>query len=451
MFAELGAYVEATRARYQVPGVAVGAYWEGREYTAGYGVTNIRHPLAVDGQTLFQIGSITKTMTATVVMRLVEMGCLALDTPLRTYLPELRMADAEATEQATMRHLLTHVAGWAGDYFDDLGRGEDALARYVTNMAELPQWTPLGAVWSYNNSGFSLAGRVIEAVYGKPFETAATELVLAPLGMTMSFFFAEDVIIHRTAVGHAIAEDETIVLEPWALARTAHAAGGVISTAQDLLRYARFHMGDGLTPDGARLLSAESVSLMQTEQAETSTFGEHVGLSWMLRRVGDLKIVTHGGGTNGQISLFLMAPERQFALAVLTNAVEGGALTTKVAEWALRRFLDVSDSEPEPRDLSEAALTEYVGRYSAILSDVEISLHEDGLLLQQIPKGGFPKKDSPPWPAPPPVPMRFVGKDRFMAVEGPTKGMRFEALRGDDGTVRWVRLGGRIHARQAQA
>ena len=96
------------------------------------------------------------------------------------------MRDPEVTTRLTMRHLLTHTGGWDGDFFPDTGAGDDALARYVKLMADLPQRTPLGTILSYNNAGFSVAGRVIEVVTGKTFEAALNELVLEPLGLNRS-------------------------------------------------------------------------------------------------------------------------------------------------------------------------------------------------------------------------------------------------------------------------
>src|SRR5262249_15197859 len=146
--------------------------------------TNVNHPATVAADTLFQIGSITKTMTATIVMRLVEMGKLDLGTPIRAYLPDLRLSDEAGAARRTMRHLLTHVGGWEGDYliFADTGRGDDALARFIAKMEGAPQLTPLGEVWAYNNAGFYIAGRVIEAVTGQSYEMAAKKLQLVPLG-----------------------------------------------------------------------------------------------------------------------------------------------------------------------------------------------------------------------------------------------------------------------------
>jgi len=220
-FRDLCDEVVAAMARFGVPGVAVGVLRDGVEYAAGFGITNVAAPVAVDDHTLFQIGSTTKTFTGTVAMRLVEAGKLDLDAPLRTYLPELRLRDEGVAARVTLRHLFNHTGGWLGDYFDDTGDGDDALATIVARMAELPQFTPLGAFASYNNAGFYLAGRVIEAVTGQTYEAAVREMILEPLGMAESFFFAADCISRRVAVGHTVTDTGTTVARPWALARAA--------------------------------------------------------------------------------------------------------------------------------------------------------------------------------------------------------------------------------------
>jgi CubicO group peptidase (beta-lactamase class C family) len=99
--------------RYHVPGVAIGMLRAGDIDVAAFGVTSVEHPLKVDGDTLFQIASVTKTMTATVIMRLIERGALDLEAPVRKYIPAFRLRDAAAQEQATVRHLVTHTGGWS--------------------------------------------------------------------------------------------------------------------------------------------------------------------------------------------------------------------------------------------------------------------------------------------------------------------------------------------------
>jgi CubicO group peptidase (beta-lactamase class C family) len=184
---DLRALHEMTRAsmeRHAVPGAALGIYDSGIEHTEGFGVTSVENPLPVDPDTIFQIGSITKTVTATAIMVLSERGMLDPDEPVRHYLPDLRLADEEVTRKVTIAHLLTHVGGWVGDVLEDTGCGDDALEKIVKRLADAPQLTPLGEVWSYNNSGFYVAGRVVEVVSGKAFEVAIRELVLSPWGWT---------------------------------------------------------------------------------------------------------------------------------------------------------------------------------------------------------------------------------------------------------------------------
>ena len=125
-----------------------------------------------DTDSVFQIGSITKVWTATVVMQLVDEGLLDLDAPVVEVLPELRLADPDVTKQVTMRHLLTHTSGIDGDVFTDTGRGDDCLEKYVGLLGEAAQNHPLGATWSYCNSGFSLLGRVIEKLTGQTWDEA---------------------------------------------------------------------------------------------------------------------------------------------------------------------------------------------------------------------------------------------------------------------------------------
>ena len=135
-FEKIAALVQAQMALHSVPGVAIGILDEGRVTTRAFGVTNVDHPLAVTDDTLFQIGSISKTFTGTAIMRLVEQGKVELTAPLRRYLPEFRVKDADASARATVQDTLTHMGGWEGDFFDDPSSGDDALQRQV---AEWPR------------------------------------------------------------------------------------------------------------------------------------------------------------------------------------------------------------------------------------------------------------------------------------------------------------------------
>ena len=447
-FRQLADFVAAEMRRLQVPGVAVGLWHNGREHLAGFGVTSVENPLPVTADTLFQIGSTTKTLTGTIVMRLVERGLIDLDRPVRDYLPELQLQDKTAEATVTTRHLLTHMGGWLGDFFRDTGGGDDALARYVAEMATLEQVVPVGAVWSYNNAGFSLAGRVIEVVTGQTYEAAAQEMVLDPLGMTNSFFFPADVMSRRFAVGHSVAAGVGPVVErPWALARSAHAAGGLCSSARDQMRYARFHLGDGASAAGERLLSPESMAAMQSPQ-RPANLERQMGLSWLLRDMAGVPAVLHGGATNGQQSAFVMVPSRGFAITVLTNAEEGSMLHDAVVAWAMERYLGLVEPATTYLALDEAALAEYVGLYTARLSHVELKLEDGQLMARIIPQGGFPDVNSPASPPSPPSRVAFYAPDRIIALDPPLINLKAEFLRDDAGQIVWMRTG-RLQRRQA--
>lgn len=450
-FAQLCTLAMQEMERLAVPGVAIGVLDGAHQYMAGLGVTSIDNPLAVDADTLFQIGSTTKTVTATIAMRLAEQGALSLDEPVRAYVPELRLADTDVADHVTLRHLFNHTGGWAGDYFDDLGNGDDALARIVERMAALPQLTPLGTIWSYNNAGFYLAGRVIERVTGLTYEQAAHDLVLAPLGMNRSFFFPADVMTYRFVVGHENsyppAAPSAKIARPWPLARAAHPAGGISSTVRDQLRYARFHMGDGTAEDGARLLSAASLAAMRQPSVAAAN-GEQMGITWFLHTQGGVQLARHGGATKGQMSAFVLAPTQQFAITVLTNAARGGELHQAIVSRALQIYLGITEQPPTPLARNAAELTPYIGRYTALLADCELRLEGETMMMDYIPRGGFPAKDSPPAPAPPPVRVAFCGDDAIIALDEPFRNTRGEFLRDTAGAIAWLRIGGRIQRRE---
>jgi len=448
--------IESEMQRLHIPGVALGIWDDGQEFSAGFGVTNLENPLPITADTLFQVGSITKTVTATAMMRLMEQNTTGpwagsgLDAPIRAFLPDLSLADPTVTERATLRHVFTHTGGWVGDYFDDAGPGDDALKVVVSRMGALAQETPLGQIWSYNNSGFFLAGRVIEILTGKSYETAVRELVLDPLRMQHSFFFARDAITYRVAAGHDAVysgeERQPEVLRPWGLARASNPLGGLLSSVKDLLRYARFHLGDGTTGEGQRLLSAESLNAMQTPAAPAAN-GEWMGVSWFLHDLDGAKIVRHGGATNGQMATFLLIPQRKFALVILTNSDRGGELYNPLVKRALADLHGLVEPEPQIIPVSTAELSSFTGEYSSAAQNLRLSLAAGELVLQVEPKGGFPTPDAPPPPAPPPTRLAFCGQDALLCLDEPFKDNRGEFLRDEQGKVAWLRFGGRVHRR----
>jgi CubicO group peptidase (beta-lactamase class C family) len=325
--------------------------------------------------------------------------------------------------------LLSHTGGWFGDYFDDTGWGDDAAALYVERMRDLPQQTPVGELWAYNNAGFTLAGRVVEAVIGKRFEDAVKELVFAPLELEATTFWPWEVMTERFVVGHVGFGEELQVARPWPVGRSAHAAGGIVSTTPDLLRYARLH----LDPPPA-------LAPMQKPQAAAADEGEWVGLTWYGEdRFGTLR---HGGGTNGQLSLLVLVPARSLALALLTNHSPGGLQVINAALEAT----GLAAGEPQPVD--DVDMADYAGVFETAVSRVTLTPLDGGRIrVQSESLGGFPTKDSPPGPGLPAAEAFFYTPERWYVGEGPLKGSRGHFIRGDEGGVRWLRSGGRLYRR----
>jgi CubicO group peptidase (beta-lactamase class C family) len=451
--AELKAQVSVLTERLEVPGVAVGVVFGDEEHVACAGVTSVEDPLPVDEGTLFQIGSTGKTYTSTAILRLVEDGKIDLDAPVRTYVPELKLKDEQVARDVTVLQLLNHTAGWDGDLFEDTGEGEDALDRYVANMANIEQVTPLGATVSYNNASLGLAGLVLEKVTGKMYEQVVRELVLEPLGMTRSFFFAKEVMTYRFANGHKRSQDGTIeITRPWDMGRYGAPMGGMSANVGDQLAWARFHMGDGTAPDGTRVLSEEMLRRMQepTVECPGNALGDAVGISWLVRTQDGLKVVAHGGDTAGQHSIFEMVPERRFALTSLTNCgPNGGEFNEEIIRWAFESYLGADMSDPEPLRLDEDALEPYVGRYETIAVIADISA-ADGVLMVDVtvrPEVLEQLHEEPD--DEPPIPLGILpgDGDRYIVPEGPAKGMKGYFTRGDDGRVDGVHIGGRFATR----
>ena len=253
--------------RHKVPGAQLGIlrFAPGREddlVTASTGTLNmnIKTGAPVTEDSIFQIGSISKVWTATVIMQLVEEGKLTLETPVVEVLPEMRLVNDELTNGITIRHLLTHTSGLDGDVFTDTGRGDDNLELYVSSLVDAAQNHPLGATWSYCNSGFSVLGRVIEVLTGKTWDTAMRDMLFTPLGLTHTVTLPEEAILYAAAVGHVDTGEAQIVTPAWGLQRSAGPAGLITARVADLLAFARLHMAGGVTQDGTRLLSEETVA-----------------------------------------------------------------------------------------------------------------------------------------------------------------------------------------------
>jgi len=426
--------------RLSIPGVAIGIWHKGREHTAGFGVTSVENPLPVTPDTLFQVGSISKTFTGTLLMQLAEQGKIDIDAPVRRYIKDLKLQDEGVAKRVTARHLLTHTGGWVGDYFNDFGNGDDALAKMVKEISKLPQVMPLGKIWSYNNAGFNIASRLIEVVTGKPYEQAAQEMLLDPLGLGMTFFFPSDVLItHRFVTGHYNKGKKTLVARPWAIGRAGNGVGGVVSTVKDLIAYAQFHMSNG-----GKVIKRKTLEAMRVPQVSMGRRG-NMGITWFISPSSHPTRYSHGGATHGQQATFMFIPEEDFAISILTNSDDGGILNTNALTLALELYCGVKSITPQPLKTPASELKEFTGSYRIGTEAFDLKIKNGTLMYHHIPLGGFPTPDSPPSPASPPVRIALYDKDQAIGLDEPLKNTLGDFIRDEKGAVEFFRIGGRAH------
>lgn len=446
IFEDLCGFSEQTMAKSGLPGMAFGILHKGQLHTAGLGLTNVDHPLDVTADTLFQIGSVSKTMTGTVAMRLIEQGKLALDGKIRDYIPDFNVQDNEASTQATIFNLLTHTSGWTGDYFHETGRGDDNLMRYAMDMATLPQLAPVGKFFSYSNSSFALLGRIIEVVTGDVFESIMQQMLFDPLELTSATYDPTKVMTHRFAVGHKHTNGVAEVKCPYALPRAVNPMGGIICNIGDLLRYAGFYLRGGKTEQAERLLEVDSIANMHSPHSYIRE-GFEMGLSWIIGDFAGSKTVWHNGGTVGQLALLTLLPEHDFAFAAVTNSDNGALVYTAVQQQALKLFLGL-EAAPQASDSNSVAQAEedrqqFVGMYSRPLIDFEIGMVGNKLVGIVTQKQAFPSEKAPF--DPPQPPMSLVLSDSGLLIQdGVWKGGVIDILRRNDGSVGWLRFGSRL-------
>ncbi|WP_062351649.1 serine hydrolase domain-containing protein [Herbidospora yilanensis] len=355
-------------AEHGVPGAQLGILCGDDLLTLATGVLHAGtgQPAATDS--VWQIGSISKVWTATVIMRLIDEGRFTLETPVAEVLPEFRLRDPETTAAVTVWHLLTHTSGIDGDLFTDTGRGDDALEKYVALLADSPRNHPIGATWSYCNAGYSVPGRIIEVATGQTWDQAIREKLFTPLGLTHTTTLPEEAMVFGHAMGHVKGGDEPVAAPVWGLPRAVGPAGLITATAADVLAFARMHLRGGVAADGTRVLSRESAAAMsayQTDCPEKRLLGDSWGLGWFRCDWHGHRAYGHDGNTIGQAAFLRVLPEAGVAVVLLTNGGHTHDLYADLYDEIFAELAGVRLPEPfqPPAEPAAADLTPYAGTY----------------------------------------------------------------------------------------
>ncbi len=388
----------ALLAEHKVPGAAIGVYADGEVFDFASGVLSHATGVEATPDSLFQVGSITKTWTATLVMQLADEGLLDLDATVVTYLPDFDLADSDAAKAMTVRQLLCHKAGFEGDIFTDTGNNDDCVEKYVATLRTDPQLFPPDEMFSYNNAGYCVLGRIIEVLRGKPFDQALREHLFAPLGLTHAATDANSAILFRAAVGHLPnpqdPDGQPVPAPMWSLVKSHAPAGAMLAMRpRDLLAFAAMHLNGGKAADGTQVLSEASATVMRDKQVTVpplGLMGTHWGLGFELFDFPTGFVFGHDGGTVGQSAFLRIVPGQNVAIALLTNGGNPIAVYFEVYRHLLKVLADVDlpDTPVPPANPERIDAAKYLGTYANSMGKTEIAQDDDGRIwMTETPLG----------------------------------------------------------------
>ena len=356
-----------------VPGLALAVVHDMEViYSHGWGVTSVEDGrLPVTPRTLFRIGSITKSMTATAIMRLVEAGKLDLDRPVKDYVPWLAFSRPAAAGAITLRRLLSHSAGLPTDHVPFGRRGPEGLEAYVReDVPAYPFIAPPGQLYAYSNPGIRIAGYIAQVVAGQPYTELMQDLVFDPLQMDRTTFDPTVAMTYPLAQSHDLAADGTLgVQHRYADDSGSYPSGSVISTALDLTHFAIMQM-DGGRFHGRQVLAAGSVAEMQRPQVDKYALGNAAyGFGLDLDTYKGLGRVSHNGAISTFGSRLVMLPRAGAAAVLLFNRAPGfWARAEAIVDRVVDELLDLPREQPRP-PAGEADRTLWPGYEGAYLGD----------------------------------------------------------------------------------
>lgn len=440
--------VEAARREDDVPGaVVLVANVDEVLFSQGFGVTH-EGGEAITADTRFMIGSMTKPFVSLLAARLVDRERITWDTPVANVLPEFRFADDAVTRELTIAHTLCACTGMPRRDLEMLFE-LNTPAEILATVADSSPTTGFGETFQYSNQlvdigGFALA-RVVQEDASvdellTAFAGALSSEVLEPLGMENTTLTSAEAQQGPYARPHAQTIDDEVVeiaVSLESLISQHGPAGGLWSTANDLVNYARLELQDGLMPDGSRLVEADTLARRRLQQVPVSA-NAHYGLGLIVTQQNRLPAFGHGGGTLGFSTDLVILPTLGVAVIVLTNRAGASTLTSAVAAYWLEAMLGVetqvdlaraeharlrgqasAQMAEMRREASDADKQRLVGSYvSSSLGELEIRL-EDGQLIADVGEWESPLGR-----------VEQQGESGWIFLGPPLAGLRFEVVEG---------------------
>lgn len=357
----------AALARYNVPGATVAVVDDGRLVVAkGYGYSDVANRTEVDAETtLFRIGSVSKLFVWTAVMQLVEEGKIDLDADVDTYLKDMQIPDTYPGQPVTMRHLMTHTAGFEDTVLHMTGEDPSELISIRRYCAEnIPaRILPPGTETQYSNYGTTLAAVIVEDVSGMSYDDYLQSHILTPLSMENSSIkenLPED-LASRLSMGYHYVGSENLASPDYIFVIAP--AGSISSTAPDMANFMIAHLQDG-TYENVSILSPETAELMHSHIFSNDPLVAGMDLGFCEQLYNGRRAITHAGDTDTFHSLLVLLPEEQTGFFVSSNSPGGISVRNALFEAFMDHYYPgEQEALPTPVPSDSGRLQQYAGTY----------------------------------------------------------------------------------------
>ena len=303
-------YINAEMARRKTPGLALAVIKNGEIVKAkGYGLANVELNVPVTTDTIFQLGSVGKQFTSTLVMMLAEEGKIVIDDPISKYLPN----SPEIWKGITVRHLLTHTSGISNNLYNQINMRQDYTEdELLAKIASIPLDFQPGEKWRYSNPGYVLLGIMVGKVTGKFYGDVMREKIFAPLGMTTARIINEEDIIPNRAAGYRLVKGE-LKNQQWVAPRlNTTADGSLYMTVLDMAKWDAALYGE-------KLLKRSSLEQMWTPVKLNSGKTHPYGFGWSFGEIRGHHIIEHGGAWQGFTTFISRYVNDKLTVVALTN------------------------------------------------------------------------------------------------------------------------------------
>lgn len=377
-------YIEEQIKNKEVPGFALSIFNESEVlYKKSFGLTNWEEknqPITED--TIFRIGSVSKSLTATLIMKLVEEGLLDLDVPITNYIKEFALKNDMYTKPITLRLLLSHTAGLPNGGDMEGPRDQAGWKAYMDEVVpNLELENSPGALYHYSNHGFNIAGFVAQSVCQKPFAELMKEYIFQPLGMERTMYDPLEALTYPLALAHEKTERrEWKVQHKFIENVTNYPSFFAMSTLHDMSRFAMMHLNKGLF-EGRTFLKPETIEEMHKKHYDNYTldeFGSCLGM--FTERNCGLKMLWHSGEISTYKCIYYLIPEKKLGFVTMATQDVGWEIIDQLIET----FIGPAE-EPEftPVQVNGKFLKSFEGNYLGVTKGYAAVTREDNSLVME--------------------------------------------------------------------